>query len=531
MLNAYMSRFWVVGLVAMVAAGPIHAGETIAPFVMGLAQASSSDSEISAFYRENAYEAVWTDPQDDDRARLTALLAAFDGSEMHALPRGEFSREDVIRRLEAVQTEGDRARVEFELSELFLEYAHAVQSGVLDRSALPPGIERSPPRRAADDLLQRLSEEPAAKVMRSLPPASTEYSHLVRARARLTDAISVGGWGPEVPDGRYELGDTGPGVIALRNRLVAMGYLERTAKGTFEPELKLAVEQFQEEHGLVVDGVVGGETLSELNRSAVDRLGQVVVAMERERWLNIDRGERHIWVNLAEFRVRVIDDGRETFSTRAVVGADKNGQRSPEFSDDMEHMIVNPSWHVPRSIAINEYLPQFRANPYSNGHLTIYYKGEAISRGRINWPAVTAGNWPFQLKQPPSNSNALGLVKFMFPNRWNIYLHDTPAKSLFDRNTRAFSHGCIRLHRPFEFAYTLLARQTDDPRGLFESKLATGQETRINLDQHVPVHLVYRTAFTTPRGEVRFVPDIYGRDAAVLAALRSAGVVIGDLPS
>ncbi len=284
--------------------------------------------------------------------------------------------------------------------------------------------------------------------------------------------------------------------------------------------------------------MVSSSTVSSVARrfpSSTDRpltaWGKWLWRWNAKAWLNIDRGERHIWVNLAEFRVRVIDDGRETFSTRAVVGADKNGQRSPEFSDDMEHMIVNPSWHVPRSIAINEYLPQFRANPYSNGHLTIYYKGEAISRGRINWPAVTAGNWPFQLKQPPSNSNALGLVKFMFPNRWNIYLHDTPAKSLFDRNTRAFSHGCIRLHRPFEFAYTLLARQTDDPRGLFESKLATGRETRINLDQHVPVHLVYRTAFTTPRGEVRFVPDIYGRDAAVLAALRSAGVVIGDLPS
>jgi murein L,D-transpeptidase YcbB/YkuD len=180
---------------------------------------------------------------------------------------------------------------------------------------------------------------------------------------------------------------------------------------------------------------------------------------------------------------------------------------------------------------VNEYLPSFRRNPNANGHLTIYYRGQAVARDRINWPVVTAGNWPFELKQAPSRSNALGLVKFMFPNQWNIYLHDTPAKELFDRSERAFSHGCIRLHQPFDFAYALLSRQTDDPEGLFEAKLNTGRETRIDLDEHVPVHLVYRTAFTTPRGELRFRPDIYGRDRAILSSLEDAGVVIADLPS
>jgi L,D-transpeptidase YcbB len=236
-------------------------------------------------------------------------------------------------------------------------------------------------------------------------------------------------------------------------------------------------------------------------------------------------------VNLADFSAKIVDDGRVTFETRAVVGATPGDRQSPEFSDEMEHMIVNPSWHVPRSIAVNEYLPSFRRNPYANSHLTIYYRGQPVARDRINWPVVTAANWPFALKQAPSRSNALGLVKFMFPNQWNIYLHDTPEKHLFDRSARAFSHGCIRLQRPFELAHALLSRQTDDPDGLFESRLNTGRETRIDLDQHVPVHLVYRTALTTPRGELRFRPDIYGRDRAILAALEEAGVVIADLPS
>jgi murein L,D-transpeptidase YcbB/YkuD len=292
-----------------------------------------------------------------------------------------------------------------------------------------------------------------------------------------------------------------------------------------------AVRRFQEEHGLAVDGVVGGATLAEINLSAEDRLGQVVVAMERERWLNIDRGRRHVWVNLADFSAKIVDDGKVTVETRAVVGATPSDRQSPEFSDQMEHLIVNPSWHVPRSIAVKEYLPSFRANPNANGHLTIYYRGQPVARDRINWPVVTAGNWPFELKQAPSRSNALGLVKFMFPNQWDIYLHDTPAKELFNRSARAYSHGCIRLQDPFDFAYALLARQTDDPEGLFKSRLDTGRESRIDLDVPVPVHLVYRTAFTTPRGALRFRPDIYGRDRAILAALEDAGVAITDLPS
>ncbi len=244
--------------------------------------------------------------------------------------------------------------------------------------------------------------------------------------------------------------------------------------------------------------------------------------------MNFDRGARHIWVNLADFTASIVDDGKVTFRTRAVVGSRESDRRSIEFSDEMEHMVVNPTWNVPRSIAIDEYLPQFKANPASNGHLQIYYKGQAVPRERINWPAVTAENWPFLLKQPPSRSNALGRVKFMFPNRWNIYLHDTPAKSLFQRDVRAFSHGCIRLNDPFEFAYRLLAPQTDDPEGLFHARLSTGRETVVPLERHVPVHLVYRTAFTTPRGELQFRGDIYGRDARILEALRGAGVALPE---
>ena len=151
-------------------------------------------------------------------------------------------------------------------------------------------------------------------------------------------------------------------------------------------------------------------------------------------------------------------------------------------------------------------------------------RGRTVSRSAANFGAYTAKTFPYSLKQPPSRGNALGLVKFIFPNHYNIYLHDTPAKNLFSRESPAYSHGCIRLHQPFDFAYALLAKQTNDPQGFFKAKLATGVEARVNLKQPVPVHIVYRTAFVTADGSVNFRRDVYGRDAKIVSALAKVGV-------
>ncbi|MEM9855547.1 MAG: L,D-transpeptidase family protein, partial [Pseudomonadota bacterium] len=194
---------------------------------------------------------------------------------------------------------------------------------------------------------------------------------------------------------------------------------------------------------------------------------------------------------------------------------------------EMDHMVINPSWYVPRSIATKEYLPQLQRNPNAVGHLEITDgRGRVVNRAAVNFASYSASSFPFNMRQPPSRRNALGLVKFMFPNKYNIYLHDTPAKNLFSRDVRAFSHGCIRLNDPFDFAYALLAKQTSDPVGFFQSKLRTGAETRVNLTDPVPVHLVYRTAFTTPTGEMNFRRDVYGRDARIWNALQREGVVL-----
>jgi murein L,D-transpeptidase YcbB/YkuD len=215
-----------------------------------------------------------------------------------------------------------------------------------------------------------------------------------------------------------------------------------------------------------------------------------------------------------------------------VIGKNSSGRRSPEFSDEMEHMVINPTWHVPRSIVVGEYLPRMQRNPNAVSHLKLYTRdGREVNRGAVDFTAYSARTFPFSMKQPPSSRNALGLVKFMFPNTYNIYLHDTPEKALFDRETRAFSHGCIRLQQPFEFAYELLSRQEADPTGYFHSVLDTGRETHVRLDQHVPVHIIYRTAITHARGRTEYREDVYGRDGRIWEALKRAGVTLPAVQS
>jgi len=324
-----------------------------------------------------------------------------------------------------------------------------------------------------------------------------------------------------------EPGATGAGVVALRNRLIALGFLGRTNTQTYDDAIKVAVQRFQEANGLAIDGTAGPGTLAELNTSPERRLQAIIVAMERERWINRPRGERHIWVNLTDFTAKIVDNDVVTFSTRSVIGANDSNRVSPEFSDVMEYMVINPSWYVPRSIITREYLPQLQRNRNAVSQLIITdSRGRTVNRGAVNFNQFNASTFPYSMRQPPSRSNALGLVKFMFPNQYNIYLHDTPAKSLFSRETRAFSHGCIRLNDPFDFAYALLAKQVANPEDFFQSRLSTGRESRVNLDDPVPVHIVYRTAFTQADGRMQYRRDVYGRDARIWDALSREGVAV-----
>lgn len=513
---------------AVTSAAPAAAQVTL--FKQAVAESAAEDRDIAAFYRSTKFEPIWTGPSDVHRARRAALLGAIENVDAHGLPQRAYEPSRLRAMMAAARTQTELGALDVELTRTFMRFARHLQTGILTPSKVVPAIKRDVPLRDAITHLEQFTTGDPTAFFRTLVPTTTEYTRLVRAKMELEHIVAHGGWGARVSAGSLKPGQAGPSVVSLRNRLIAMGYLTRSASVTYDSAMEKAVQKFQSHHGLEADGVAGNATVRALNVSARDRLKSVLVAMERERWLNRPRGKRHVLVNITDFTARIMDDDKETFFTRAVVGKNVSDQRTPEFSDVMEFMEINPYWNVPRSILANEYLPLMQRNPGAAGHLQLVDgRGRVVPRSAVNFGAYSARTFPFNLRQPPSSRNALGLVKFMFPNRYNIYLHDTPAKSLFAREVRAYSHGCIRLHKPFEFAYALLAKQTDDPEGFFQTRLRSGANTRVNLNDPVPVHLIYRTAYSDAKGRMNYRADIYGRDARIFTALQNAGVVLQDV--
>ncbi len=507
---------------------PAPASAQVTAFKQALAEAAASDKDLSAFYKANKFKPIWVGRGGKDRARREALIRAIGQSQMHGLPQPKYQMDALMARMKSVKGPQARAQLEVDISRMYLDYATDIQTGAINpRKIDPTFMVRAVPYRSRVSYLTNLAKSNPKGFFKALAPKSPEYARLLKAKLQMEKQLARGGYGPKVPAKSLKPGASGNAVVALRNRLVAMGYMKRSATSTYDSALTGAVQQFQLAHGLTADGVAGPGTLAEINQPLEKRLQSVIVAMERERWMNLPegRGKRHILVNIPDFTAKIMDGDKVTFETVSVVGKHDPDRETPEFSDVMEFMVINPSWYVPRSIATREYLPQLRRNPNAVRHLEITdSKGRKVNRNAVNFAQYTEKTFPFSMRQPPSRGNALGLVKFMFPNKHNIYLHDTPAKNLFSRERRDFSHGCVRLGKPFEFAYALLAKQESNPEAYFQSILKTGTERRVNLKQDVPVHIIYRTAYTTPKGALQFRRDVYGRDARVFGALQRAGV-------
>jgi murein L,D-transpeptidase YcbB/YkuD len=509
----------------MILATPLAAQAGVTAFKQAVAEGAARDDALAAHYRTSGYDAIWTGQDESSLARRRALLQAIDAAPAHGLPASRYDAAGLFNMMRNARTPREIGMVEVEMSRVFLRLSTDMQTGMLTPSSVDSNIVRDVPKRSVEDLLGAFADTNPAGFFRALVPKSGEYARLMREKTRLEETMATGGWGPLVAASSLAPGQSGASVVALRNRLMRMGYLERTASASYDFAMQQAVQQFQASHGLVADGTAGASTMAEINAPISKRLPMIMVAMERERWLNMPLGQRHVLVNLADFSARIMDDDKLTFETRAVIGKKVTGQESPEFSDEMEYLEINPVWNVPRSITVKEYLPQMQRNRGAVGHLKLYNsRGREVSRANVNFNAYSARTFPFDLKQPPSTRNALGLVKFMFPNKYNIYLHDTPSKSLFERNVRAFSHGCIRLQDPFDFAYEILSKQEADPKPYFDRILNSGRQTQVRLDQTVPVHIIYRTASVPAMGPVQYRRDIYGRDGRIWAALQKAGV-------
>ncbi|MEM7270397.1 MAG: L,D-transpeptidase family protein [Pseudomonadota bacterium] len=514
---------------------------------------SGADGEILGHYETAEYPRIWTSA-DGDARRAEALLAALRDVEKHALPTETYD----IARLEAllaaaIESPAKAAAAEVALTKAFLTYARAINSGVLEPRRIDRDLHVFPTRPEPADLLSgAAASRDMSAFLADLAPKHPHYAVLTEELARL-NVLGEDAWGGEVASGgSIRLGERGARVEAIRERLAALGDYDPSSlapdadSAVYDEGLEAAVLVFQHRHGLNDDGIIGRRTVDALNRSADYRAGQIVVNLERLRWMNRDLGARHVFVNQADYTVQVIENGLKLFDQRVVIGQARE-HRTPEFSDEMTHLVFNPTWHVPYSIASKEILPELQADPdYLNKknmrlltrggeevntstfvNTDAAYDEQTEAQSGIDWSLYTASDFPFLIKQRPGGGNSLGLVKFMFPNQFNIYLHDTPSKRLFAKDARAFSHGCVRVQDPMELARVLLAPQAEDAPAYIQRILGRDKERRVNLEQPVPVHLTYRTAWIDEAGVRHYRADIYGRDRRILAALKSAGVMAG----
>lgn len=499
---------------------------------LAIANAASRFDEVYEFYSGNQFQSIWTGDSEESERRRTALFAALDSAFDHGIPMGAARKAMLGALLTGVDGPDDAARADVEFSRTYLEFARELNSGYLDPRAIDKNIAPTRNELAADELLKGILGSDPEGFFASLAPQSAEYQRLLELNAEIRSIVQSGGWGPTVTAERLEFGDSGADVVALRNRLIRMGYLPRIADTQYGGALVFAVRRFQLDHGLDPDGIAGPRTLRAVNVEPTERLGQVLASLERARWMNRPLGKRHVLVNLADFKAAVIDGGRSVFTSRVVIGQNTRRLRTPEFSDVMTHLTVNPTWYVPRSITVREILPQLQQDPNAEKEIQIYDpETGTVDRSELNFAEFSASNFPFRMRQPPGPKNALGRVKFMFPNHYNIYMHDTPFKDLFEKEVRAFSHGCIRVQKAHDFATFLLSEQLSPAFDFFENLIESGSEVRVDFDHPLPVHVTYRTAWMTPDGRVNFRNDIYGRDKAIYNALVESGLGAAALSS
>jgi murein L,D-transpeptidase YcbB/YkuD len=350
------------------------------------------------------------------------------------------------------------------------------------------------------------------------------YRRLQAFLAEYRQIADAGGW-PQVPAGpTLRPGDSDERLQVLMQRLAVTGDLDKGVRvdvSTYGGELETAVKNFQERHGLDADGIVGPATLAALNVPVEQRVDQLRVNLERARWVMDGLEDDFVIVNIAGFRAYVFRNREEEWSTRVMVG--KTYRKTPVFRSTMKYVVFNPTWTVPYSIATKDLLPAIQRNPQYLADRNFIVKdrnGDLVDPASVDWGSLSRRNFPYTLVQQPGTNNALGEIKFMFPNKYAVYLHDTPSKSLFGKSARAFSSGCVRVEHPFDFATQLLGPAGWDAERVQAERMR--RETKsVFLSKPMPVLLLYWTAEVGADGQIRFYEDVYERDQAVLDALNS----------
>lgn len=414
------------------------------------------------------------------------------------------------------------ARAELYFSSFFVAYAADLKTGRVIPQKVDPRLFRN---RKTVDVLRILTDmnryrEPT-RYLNEFEPKNPQYQALKKLLIDYRDLAERGGWGTVDPGVNLKPGMSDPRIARIRDLLAATGdntWRAAGDPGLYDEQLAIAVKRFQSRHGLEAKGLIGKQTIIAMNVPVEERVRQIMLNMERWRWMPENLGDYHFLVNIASFELQRIQANTIIDRMDTVVGAPAT--QTPEFSDELEYVEFNPTWTVPYSIATKEMLPRLRSNPYAYaGDFEVFIGGKLASWGSIDWTSYGPGNFPFTFRQKPGPKNALGKVKFMMPNRHNIYLHDTPAKDKFLQTARAFSHGCIRLSRPVDLAYALAPDLGGWSKARMDAAWASGKTTRASFTDHIPVHLIYGTAFRGDAGMIEFRPDVYGRDRKLYNAL------------
>jgi len=481
-------------------------------------RAYNEAQKLYFLYGERHFEPIWLSKADNGAVVFSPaaerIIALFRDAESEGLRPADY----LTPAIDLAQAKsGDPAvlaALETAFSEATLRYANHLHNGRIDPQSISPLLDIAPKPIDAAALLERLarSADPAA-VLGELEPRHREFLAL---KAALADFDAAGaerpapiGTGPVLRPGHSD-----PRVPAIRARLQLPG----SSSSVYDNALVAAVEMFQEGQGLEVDGVIGPATLAALNGGEATRREDIIANMERWRWMPEALGDFAVMVNIPEYRLWILRNGQTEYTTRVVVGTAKN--QTPVFSDNIRHIVVNPYWNVPSSIIRNEVAPAVLRNPgYIDGqNMDLLYNGKPVSPWQVDWSQVSTSNFPFRVRQRPGAGNALGQIKFLFPNKHDVYLHDTPSKSLFSRSARAFSHGCIRVQNPMEFAEALTANEPNISRASLEAMFGPS-ERWVNPQHQIPVHITYFTLRVDADGTIHGYGDIYGHNEKLIAAM------------
>ena len=432
-------------------------------------------------------------------ATLTSALGVLAQAPDHGLPASRYGLAE-LKRMAAAAPPGQRAGLQRALTAALVDFG----ADLRPRESAPTAtdIERAA---AAGDLRgyyrARVSQHP-------------DYAPLQAALVRYRRLEQAGGW-PLIPAGpTLAPGSTGARVALLRQRLRVTGDIATDAPtGDFDAVLEAAVEQFQNRHGLDADGRVGPRTLAALNETAATKVSRLATNLHRVRELPRVPAASRVEVNIPEYRLRMYQGERAPLEMRVVVG--KPSSPTPVFTDQIEHVVFNPYWYLPRSIATRDMLPRLQRDPgyLQRARLDVFDRatGAAVDGSTINWNEWDAATLPYRFRQQPGRYNAMGQLKFIFPNDYAVYLHDTPSRKLFGKVQRAYSAGCVRLEDPAALARAVLAAEAGWTDAAVAAALDSDKPRKAELAQTLAVHLVYLTT-THRNGVVKFLPDVYDHD-------------------